>query len=1033
MTSDVQGNRPLSEDELQELVASSDAGARNPVGAVGLSLAVIAVSWSVFQVILASPLANYLLPGAVNNNSRLIHLAFALMLGFMAYPAMGRESRNLISFALGHLGTVLGLGAFTVAVMVTVSPDISINVAVVIGAVVALALVAPTFLNGTGVATAVERIVSACGVFAAIVVLFYSAFAILGQYLLGSWNTTLQGVALVLALAMGAWFVLTYVRQWKTPESGFVPVQDWALAGAGVFVAIYGYLNYQKIVDSGGLADDIDKFYALAGLLILFEAARRALGPAMAIIATVFLAYVFFGASDWVPEVIRWKGASLKKAMSHMWITSEGVFGIALGVSTKFVFLFVLFGALLDKAGAGNYFIKMAFGALGHLRGGPAKAAVVGSAATGLISGSSIANVVTTGTFTIPLMKRVGFSSEQAGSVEVASSVNGQIMPPVMGAAAFLMVEYVGISYVEVITHAFLPAAISYIALVYIVHLEAVKRNMPTLGNREVHMTRTILGMASFFAVFAGLCYGSQFPVEAAYRWAPSIAGFLMFGVVFAIYLALVALASGIDDLEPDDPNAEEIELPDISKIYKAGLHYMLPIVVLVYFLMIEQKSPGLSAFWATALLFVILLTQKPIKAIFRKQSNMMPTFVEGCHDLWSGLIDGSRNMIGIALATATAGVIVGTVTLTGVGQVMAELVETMAYGLTYLSAMAVHAISPLTDFVGITSFQGTVAERAADMTGTILVFVLICVGLLSLVLGMGLPTTANYIVVSSLMAGVVVELGAQSGLIVPLIAVHLFVFYFGIMADVTPPVGLASFAAAAVSGGDAIRTGFVAFFYSLRTVALPFVFIFNTDLLLIDVTWVQGIMVAISATIAILVFTAGTMGYFVTRSRLYESFLLVFVAFALFRPDFFMNRIMPPHTEVAPTELVQALGAAEAGQQLRLTIEGPDFDTGEIASTTLIVEAIEGLDGAALAEKAGLILLPEGSQMNLDAPGFGTPAEQDLGSFDFYGDTPVFVKEILAPVDQLPKELVFIPALLLLGLIAMMQRGRVRREGDPA
>ncbi|MEP4038812.1 TRAP transporter permease [Pseudophaeobacter sp.] len=1033
MTSDVQGNRPLSEDELQELVASSDAGARNPVGAVGLSLAVIAVSWSVFQVILASPLANYLLPGAVNNNSRLIHLAFALMLGFMAYPAMGRESRNLISFALGHLGTVLGLGAFTVALLVTLSPEISMNVAVLIGALVALALVTPTFLNGSGIATGVERIAGALGMFAAMLVLFYSAFAILGQYLLGGWSGTLQIVALLLGLGMSAWFVLSYVRQWDTPESDFVPLQDWALAGAGVFVSIYGFLNYQKIVDSGGLADDIDKYYALAGLLILFEAARRALGPAMAIIATIFLAYVFFGSSDWVPEVIRWKGASLKKAMSHMWITSEGVFGIALGVSTKFVFLFVLFGALLDKAGAGNYFIKMAFGALGHLRGGPAKAAVVGSAATGLISGSSIANVVTTGTFTIPLMKRVGFSSEQAGSVEVASSVNGQIMPPVMGAAAFLMVEYVGISYVEVITHAFLPAAISYIALVYIVHLEAVKRNMPTLGNREVHMVRTILGMASFFIVFAGLCYGSQFPVNAAYKWVPSIAGLLMFGTVFAIYVALVALAAGIDDLEPDDPNAKEVELPDISKIYKAGLHYLLPIIVLVYFLMIEQKSPGLSAFWATALLFVILLTQKPIKAFFRNQSNMMTTFLEGCHDLWSGLIDGSRNMIGIALATATAGVIVGTVTLTGVGQVMADLVETMAYGLTYLSAVVVHAISPLTDLVGITSFQGTVAERAADMTGTILVFVLLCVGLLSLVLGMGLPTTANYIVVSSLMAGVVVELGAQSGLIVPLIAVHLFVFYFGIMADVTPPVGLASFAAAAVSGGDAIRTGFVAFFYSLRTVALPFVFIFNTDLLLIDVTWTQGILVAISATIAILVFTAGTMGYFVTRSRLYESFLLVFVAFALFRPDFFMNRIMPPHTEVAPTELVQALGAAEAGQQLRLTIEGPDFDTGEIASTTLVVEVLEGLDGAAMAEKAGLILLPEADQMNLDAPGFGTPTEQDLGSFDFYGDSPVFVKEILAPADQMPKELVFIPALLLLSLIALMQRGRARREGVPA
>lgn len=1033
MTSDVQGNRPLSEDELQELVASSDAGARNPVGAVGLSLAVIAVSWSVFQVVLASPLANYLLPGAVNNNSRLIHLAFALMLGFMAYPAMGRESRNLVSFALGHLGTVLGLGAFSVALILTLSPEISMNTAVLMGAVIAVILVIPTYLNGSGFATPLERAVSALGVFCAILVLSYSGFAIIGQYLAGGWSGTLKIGASVLGLVTAFWVLMVYVRQWKTPESDFIPIQDWALAAAGVFVSVYGFLNYQKIVDSGGLADNIDKFYALAGLLILFEAARRALGPAMAIIATVFLAYVFFGSSEYVPEVIRWKGASLKKAMSHMWITSEGVFGIALGVSTKFVFLFVLFGALLDKAGAGNYFIKMAFGALGHLRGGPAKAAVVGSAATGLISGSSIANVVTTGTFTIPLMKRVGFSSEQAGAVEVASSVNGQIMPPVMGAAAFLMVEYVGISYVEVITHALLPASISYIALVYIVHLEAVKRNMPTLGNREVHMARTILGMASFFAVFAGLCYGTQFPVDAAYKWAPSIAGILMFGVVFAVYVTLVALASKTPDLEPDDPNAKEVELPDVAKIYTAGLHYLLPIIVLVYFLMIEQKSPGLSAFWATALLFVILLTQKPLKAIFRNQSNLSATFVEGATDLWNGMIDGSRNMIGIALATATAGVIVGTVTLTGVGQVMADLVESMAYGLTYISALGVHAISPITDVVGITSFQGTVAERAADMTGTILVFVLICVGLLSLVLGMGLPTTANYIVVSSLMAGVVVELGAQSGLIVPLIAVHLFVFYFGIMADVTPPVGLASFAAAAVSGGDAIRTGFVAFFYSLRTVALPFVFIFNTDLLLIDVTWAQGLLVAISATIAILVFTAGTMGYFLTRSRFYESVLLVVVAFALFRPDFFMNRIMPPHTAVAPIELVQALDAAETGGEFRITVAGPDFDTAEMISTTLVIAVSDTSSGAEVADNAGLVLLPEGDQMNLDAPGFGTPAEQDLGNFDFYGDTPVQITAILAPAEQMPKELVFLPALLLLAFVTLMQRGRVRKEGELA
>lgn len=868
MTSDAQGNRPLSEEELQELVASSDAGARNPVGSVGLFLAIVAVIWSVFQVILASPMSNILLPGSVVNNSRQIHLAFALFLAYAAYPALKSSPRN------------------------------------------------------------------------------------------------------------------------------YIPIQDWLFALIGAAIAMYGYIFYQKIVDSGGLADDMDKWFALAGLVLLFEAARRALGPAMAIIATIFLAYVFFGSSDWVPEVIRWKGASLKKAMSHMWITSEGVFGIALGVSTKFVFLFVLFGALLDKAGAGNYFIKMAFGALGHLRGGPAKAAVVGSAATGLISGSSIANVVTTGTFTIPLMKRVGFTNEQAGSVEVASSVNGQIMPPVMGAAAFLMVEYVGISYVEVITHAFLPAAISYIALVYIVHLEAVKRNMPTLGNRVVSMGRTIGGMALFFAGFAGLCYGVQFPVQWIVAAMPEASGLMLSALLVLAYVGLLWLASGVDDLVPDDPNAKTVELPVVAEIYKAGLHYLLPIIVLVYFLMIEQKSPGLSAFWATALLFVILLTQKPLKAIFRGQNTVANAFAEGVSDLWHGLIDGARNMIGIALATATAGVIVGTVTLTGVGQVMSELVE----------------------FV----------------SGGNLILMLVMVGLLSLVLGMGLPTTANYIVVSSLMAGVVVELGAQSGLIVPLIAVHLFVFYFGIMADVTPPVGLASFAAAAVSGGDAIRTGFTAFFYSLRTVALPFVFIFNTDLLLIDVGWVQGILVAISATIAILVFTAGTMGYFVSRSRIYESILLIFAAFALFRPDFFMDRVMPPFAEVAPAELVQAVDAAAAGDEMRITVQGPDFDTSEIKSTTLVLAA-DGTAGQQLVDSFGLLLLEEDGMVKLDEPMFGTPAAPSLESFDFYGDEPVQIIAIQAPASQLPKELIFIPALLLVGLIALLQRGRSReQEGIP-
>jgi TRAP transporter 4TM/12TM fusion protein len=865
-------NRTLSERELQELVAASDSGARSPVGSVGLFIAATALVWAIFQVLLASPVAPYILPGDLINNSRQIHLAFAVFLSAMAYPLFKSSPRD------------------------------------------------------------------------------------------------------------------------------HIPWYDWVLGVGGAFLALYGYFLYDKIVGNGGLADTMDANFALAGLIFLFIASYRVLGPVMVLLAVIFLFYVFFGSSEVVPDQIRWAGASLRKAMSHMWITSEGVFGIALGVSTKFVFLFVLFGALLDKAGAGNYFIKMAFGALGHLRGGPAKAAVVGSAATGLISGSSIANVVTTGTFTIPLMKRVGFSAEKAGAVEVASSVNGQIMPPVMGAAAFLMVEYVGISYVEVITHAFLPAIISYIALVYIVHLEAVKTNMPTIGNKVVSMGRTIGGMFGFFAGFALLCYATQYPVKAVMALVPEGAGWVLAALLGLVYVALVWLAAQGPDLEADDPNASVVELPDVAKIYKSGLYFMLPIIVLVYFLMIERKSPGLSAFWATFLLFGILLTQKSLKAFFRGEDNAISRLNEGFRDLIDGMIDGARNMIGIGLATATAGIIVGTVSLTGIGQVMADFVE--------------------------------------FLSGGNLILMLIFVAILSLILGMGLPTTANYIVVSSLMVAVVVELGAQSGLIVPLIAVHLFVFYFGIMADVTPPVGLASFAAAAVSGGDPIRTGFIAFFYSLRTVALPFVFIFNTDLLLIDVTLIQGITVFIVSTIGILVFTAATMGWFLTKSRIWETLALLVIAFALFRPGFFMNQIQPPFIDIEPAGFSEALANAAPGSTLRAIISGPDFDTLEVKDVTVPL-TVPDVDGAeARLEALGMILVPEGDVQRMDEPSFGTDLSDALSTFDFYGDDPVAISSVQATANQLPKELIFIPALMLLALVAFLQTRRAPppiREEQPA
>ncbi|MEM7073881.1 MAG: TRAP transporter permease, partial [Pseudomonadota bacterium] len=571
-----------------------------------------------------------------------------------------------------------------------------------------------------------------------------------------------------------------------------IPIVTWIVAIIAAAAASYLWWDYRGVADRTGSPNTMDLIMAGIGIVLLLEAARRSLGFPLMGVALFFLSYVFFGSWSGLPEVVQWKGASFEKAMSHMWLTTEGVFGVALGVSSGFVFLFVLFGALLNPAGAGNYFLQLAFAALGHLRGGPAKAAVIASAATGLISGSSIANVVTTGTFTIPLMKKVGFPATKAGAVEVSSSINGVLTPPVMGAVAFLMTEYVGISYVEVVKTAIVPAAISYVALVYIVHLEALKSGMK--GSSRMHPVKFILGaifiIAISIVIAGGLLFLTGFLVDVITGAFGGASMYVILALMLLAYVAAVRFAAKGPDLETSLDSMQN--LPSVREIFKTGIHYIMPILLLMYLLMIERKSPGLSAFWSTVAMLFILLTQNPLKAFFRGQSEVGQKLREGVSDIAEGMIAGARNMIGLAAAMGVAGIIVGAVTLTGIGQVMAEFVE--------------------------------------FLSGGNLLAMLFFVALISIVLGMGLPTTANYIVVSSLMAGVVVELGAQAGLIVPLVAVHMFVFYFGIMADVTPPVGLASFAAAAISKGDPLKTGFQAFFYSIRTALLPFLFIFNTD-----------------------------------------------------------------------------------------------------------------------------------------------------------------------------------------------------------
>jgi TRAP transporter 4TM/12TM fusion protein len=557
-----------------------------------------------------------------------------------------------------------------------------------------------------------------------------------------------------------------------------VPLGDWVLALLGVAGALYVVVDYYGITQiRGGIPSERDVFFGTLTLLVLFLAAWRVVGPALPIIASVFVLYALTGPKGLLPFTLPpWlqlhAGSQWGQLMGQLYTTAEGIFGVPLGVSATFVFLFVLFGALLEKAGAGHFFIQAAYALLGHLRGGPAKAAVVASALTGVVSGSSVSNVVTTGTFTIPLMKRVGYPPEKAGAVEVASSSNGQLMPPVMGAAAFIMAEFLGIPYANLILIALVPALLAYATLFITVHLEALR-----LGLKGV-------------------------------------------------------------------PRAE---LPPLAPTLRSSFHYLLPLVYLIYALVALRLTPERAAL-NTIFLMALLIVLQEVWRAWRGGAGLGPGFLRGFRLLLEGLEAGARGMVGIALATGSAGVIVGIVTMTGLG-----------FGLT------------------------DIVER---LSGGNLILVLVLAQITSLLLGMGLPTTANYIVMASLVVPVVLGLSEKAGYAVPPVAAHMFVFYFGIMADSTPPVALAAYAASAIARSDFWRTAVQGFVYELRTALLAYMFFFNPKLLLLGVgSWGEGLGIFLTALLGMTAFSASLVGFLHKPTTLLERAFLMAAALALVVP----------------------------------------------------------------------------------------------------------------------------------------------------
>ena len=531
-------------------------------------------------------------------------------------------------------------------------------------------------------------------------------------------------------------FLLYPTRQsWSKTKMNPIDVL-FALAGA--CSAMYIVYNYNELVLRAGMNTETDFIVALIGTVLVFEAARRVVGWPMIIVALVFLLYAFFG--PYVPGIMAHRGVGLEEMFDHLFFTTEGIFGTPMGVSSTFIYLFILFGAYLEATGLGKFFIDLANAIAGWAAGGPAKVAVLSSGLMGTVSGSSVGNVAGTGSFTIPMMKKLGYRKEFAGAVEAASSTGGQLMPPVMGAAAFLMAEFVGVPYIEIVEAAVIPAILYFAGLWLGVHLEAKRTNLKGVPREQ---------------------------------------------------------------------------LPKAWVIFKERGHLAIPLIVIVY-LLVTGYTPMRAALVAIVLSIAV--------SALKKSTRMKPI------EIIRGLEAGARNVLGVAIACAAAGIIIGVVTKTGVGLKLAS-------GLLALSG---GYLLPTMFFTMITS----------------------------LILGMGVPTTANYVITSTIAAPALLQMG------VPVLAAHMFVFYFGIIADVTPPVALAAYAASGISGGKPLITGVNASKLAIAAFIIPYIFVLSPEILMINATVFSLIFAAVTAILGMVGVSSAMIGYLVDHSSPVERVL---------------------------------------------------------------------------------------------------------------------------------------------------------------
>ncbi|MGN7661473.1 MAG: TRAP transporter fused permease subunit [Anaplasma sp.] len=723
------------------------------------------------------------------------------------------------------------------------------------------------------------------------------------------------------------YLVMPPIRGSKEARDSLV---DWPLALLAAGAAAYVFVFYDDLATRIAMPNTMDLVAAALGVLLLLEAARRAIGFPIIVVATTFLLYAVFGYL--LPDMLAHKGHGFASIASHEWLSPEGVFGVALGVSCNFVFLYVLFGALMDKAGAGAFFMRLSYALLRGSIGGPAKAAVVASGFMGMMSGSSVANTITIGSFTIPLMKKMGMPPEKAAAVEVSAGINGQVTPPVMGAAAFLMAEFLSLPYSDIVRHALIPAVMVYVGLLVIVHLEACKllvgQGASKKARRGVKFLARLVPLLRFAicAVFVAVLFGLADLVVYGLRlgslYIPGVKAIFAEGSVYIIALIFAVIYIGLRLCKSErDGDDDGLSAGDIVR---QGLHYFVPVFILVWSLMVERASTPLACFWTNGFLIFMLMTENVILSVRKgKFSAILPDLWLGVRNVCSAMVASSKNMLPVAVATATAGIVVGTVGLTGFGLTIGSFVDELAGGSVFTALLAAAVI---------------------------------CI-----VLGMGMPTTGCYIIVSTLVVPVLGVVAHKNGLFAPPVALHLFVLYFGLMADVTPPVGIASYAAAAIASANSFKTGVQSFLYNVKTMVVPFMFVFNDDIILhsVENVW-EAIVSIVLAFVSIIALCAGMQGYFVRRNHVYESVLFIAMGVTLIMPNYVAGVFMGNREEIPLTVIEENVISVRVKDAIRVEYEratgGSDGPGKRGYVVVPVKESFEGSVAGVISRRIGVV-----------------------------------------------------------------------------